>query len=114
MSEIPARARGLVLVRDRYLCIRCGTRGSDVHHRRRRAVRDDHTHCPCNLILLCRNCHSWVHHEVWLARADGLIVSHVIAEPTTKLTATIAGPVRFDCDGGFEFHVKQRGPYASD
>ena len=60
-NPIPPEARKVVVRREGGLCLRCTMRGYDVHHRRSRRVVDAHTHCPCNMVLLCRTCHSWAH-----------------------------------------------------
>lgn len=102
MSSIPARSRGLVVARERYLCARCGLRGSQWHHRRSRAVVDEHVHCPCNGVWLCLDCHAWCHHEPFLARADGFVVSRY-ASPLDRPMQTVYGLVSLDCTGGFTF-----------
>lgn len=101
MSQIPDQARGLVLLRDRYLCQRCGMKGTDWHHRRRRNIEDEHTHHPCNGVLLCRTCHGWVHANPFLARGSGLIVPTRIVAPGEVPVETYLGLLRFDCMGGF-------------
>lgn len=101
MSDIPEQARLLVASRDRFLCQRCGMKGTDWHHRRSRSVTDGHTHCPCNGVLLCRPCHRWVHGYPYLARARGLIVSRYTAEPGDVLLLSTFGSARLDCHGGF-------------
>jgi hypothetical protein len=44
-------------------------------------VKDTHTHCPCNGVLLCRVCHSKTHAQPAESREVGLIVSRYVAEP---------------------------------
>lgn len=85
-EEIPEGSRRDVDVRQGGKCARCGVRGSDWHHRRRRNVRDGHEHCPCNGVLLCRVDHQWVHNHPAEAKAAGFII------PTTDLPASV--PVR--------------------
>lgn len=101
MTAIPERARLLVATRDRYLCVRCGMRGTEWHHRRTRSVRDSHTHCPCNGVLLCGICHRWVHANPFLARPTGLMVSRYCADPTDVPLRTHLGLISTDHDGGF-------------
>lgn len=103
MSAIPDRIRGLVTLRDRYLCQRCGTRGTDLHHRRSRSVPGPHCHCTCNLVLLCRTCHSWAHTNPFHARAQGIIVSRYADDVAGYVTQTKLGALRFDCEGGFTY-----------
>lgn len=102
MSAIPEKSRGLVKARDRYLCVRCGCRGGEWHHRRSRSVVDACTHCPCNGILLCKTCHEWVHKNPFLARASGWIVSKY-QTPIEQEVQTVSGPMVLDHDGGFAF-----------
>jgi len=45
-------------------------------------VVDEHQHCPCNGILLCRTCHNWVHAHPKDAKAQGLIVGRHVEQPT--------------------------------
>lgn len=80
-NPIPTAARATVSKRDRGLCVRCSGRGTDHHHRRSRSVRDEHTHCPCNLILLCRTCHSTVHAQPTQSMTTNLIVSRYNPQP---------------------------------
>lgn len=80
-NEIPATSRYVVETREQGRCFRCGQPGTDWHHRRGRAVKDDHTHCPCNGILLCRHCHSLTHDQPAESRQSGWIVSRYEAEP---------------------------------
>jgi hypothetical protein len=72
---IPTKSRLLVGVRDAGRCVRCGGKGNEWHHRRRRGVKDEHTHAACNGILLCPVCHAWCHANSTVARAMGWIVS---------------------------------------
>lgn len=67
--------------RDQDRCVRCRMKPSvkQWHHRRGRAVDDDHQHTPCNGITLCPTCHAWVHANPFEARAKGWIVArHLI------------------------------------
>lgn len=75
-DPVPALSRHLVAGRDNGLCFRCGqTQGTDFHHRRGRAVKDEHTHCPCNGVWLCRGCHGKCHAWPAEAREHGWIVT---------------------------------------
>lgn len=77
VSNIPTRSREVVHARDGNRCVRCGMmpRPRHWHHRRGRAVDDDHQHAPCNGVTLCRTCHEWVHQHPFLAKAKGWIVA---------------------------------------
>lgn len=106
MSQVPDRTRGLVTVRDRFLCVRCALKGTDLHHRRSRSVSDGHTHCSCNLVLLCPDCHRWAHTNPFLARGAGLIVSKYVSDPFTKALETTTGEMKLDCEAGFTWVVR--------
>ena len=56
-NEIPSKVRKLIHERDNGQCKRCGMRGSEIHHRKRRR---DGGHRPSNLVLLCHQCHAYV------------------------------------------------------
>ena len=74
-NDLTAEDRTAVFDRDNGQCQRCFQRGGHIHHRRRRGIRDSHTHCGCNTILLCGECHNWVHGHPEEARRLGFIVS---------------------------------------
>ena len=101
-SSIPTAARTTVQRRDQR-CVRCGANGGNFHHRRRRKEDDEHTHCPCNGILLCGSgttgCHGWAHSHPKAARELGLIVSAFVAEPSTIPVKTYRGWLLHDCTG---------------
>lgn len=101
-NSIPEAARTTVKQRGRFRCGRCGvpTPRGEVHHRRSRLVRDEHQHCPCNLIYLCSTCHRWVHDHPFEARGVGLIMSKFIDEPFTVPQASVRGLTYYSCDGG--------------
>lgn len=67
--------------RDAYRCIYCGvpTQEGAWHHRRGKAVRDEHTHCSCNGVWMHHSCHQKIHAQPLLARPAGLIVSRIAA-----------------------------------
>jgi hypothetical protein len=97
----------LVAVRQARRCLRCGTPGSDWHHRRGRSVKDAHQHCPCNGVLLCKSCHDWAHAHPFDARRVGFIVSRSEPEPGRAPVRTYHGVIVLDCVGGFEYDVDQ-------
>lgn len=71
MSDIPQKVRIVVDAREQGRCLRCGGRGTDIHHRKRRR---EGGHGLANCILLCRTCHQWAHANPLLAREQGFIV----------------------------------------
>jgi 5-methylcytosine-specific restriction endonuclease McrA len=107
-NQIPTKVRARVKVRARFRCERCGAPApsGEVHHRRSRSVRDQHTHCCCVLVLLCGTCHRWVHAHPFEARTEGLIVSRFVDEPGTVPQVTAYGLRIYHCDGGTE-HKEQ-------
>lgn len=93
--------------RDR-ICQRDGSpRDLQRHHRRAKASggsRRAHVQCPCNGVVLCRDCHVWVHANPEQARAEGWIVSQSVAEPGSagvmRFSATGSGVTQWpSCDG---------------
>lgn len=83
-NDIPTRSRTLVMSREERRCLRCGGPGGEWHHRRGRRVKDDHTHCPCNGVYLCKRCHDQVHSKPVLAMVDGFIVRRHVTEPFSE------------------------------
>lgn len=82
-------------------CERCGSNGSDWHHRRRRAVKNGHfQHCACIGVWLCRTDHAWAHANPRLAQESGFIVSAYEDEPWTVPIKSLGSWVTFDCEGG--------------
>ncbi len=78
MTGVPYRTLRLVLDRAADQCERCGSLSpADVHHRRARGMggtRDPEIHSPANLVVLCRDCHTWVEHNRTEATAHGWLV----------------------------------------
>lgn len=114
MSQIPQRSRQLVYERQDWWCWRCSASAKAVpgswHHRRGRAVIDDHTHCTCNGVWLCGDgvggCHGWVHGAGrFEANRLGLIVPRGTALPgSVPMAVPIYDEfVLLDCDGGFQW-----------
>jgi hypothetical protein len=102
---IPPASRALVKEREDNRCLRCGVPGErhQWHHRRSRSVVDPHQHCPCNGVLLCRTCHTWVHAHPLMARLAGLIVSRHVREPFLIPVITPWGERLHDCFGTYQF-----------
>jgi hypothetical protein len=79
--------------------------GNEWHHRRSRSVKDEHTNCPCNGIVLCgwgnhTGCHGWAHSNPAAARAGGLIVSRHVAVPgEVRIVTQQHGTVWLQCNG---------------
>ena len=98
-NPIPQESRDLVERRQHGLCFRCGGRGYEDHHRRRRRERRHDSHCPCNLVRLCRTCHSWAHMNPTAARGVGLILESSMLEPYEMPVRAPDGPWMLHCDG---------------
>lgn len=106
--SIPGSVRLRVRARDVDRCVICRMAARDLHHRRSRSVVDGHTHCPCNLLVLCgpgnnNGDHGWTHSNPFEARAKGFIVSrHSALLPyQIPVLSTGAGWVLLDCDGTY-------------
>jgi hypothetical protein len=100
-NPIPAASRRLVHEREKERCLRCGGRGYEWHHRRKRNVKDEHTHCPCNGVLLCRTCHEWAHKGEWQTR-DGFRLSQFDTTPSITPVLTWHGKVTLWCNGTYQ------------
>lgn len=98
-TQIPTLSRALVRNREMGLCARCGGRGAEWHHRRSRSVRDEHQHCACNGVWLCKTCHSWAHANPFDARSVGMIVSRYKSPTESPIWTADYGWVMFDCHG---------------
>lgn len=101
-NPIPEHIKVLVAQRERFTCLRCAGRGTDRHHRRRRRVAGEHQHCLCNLVLLCRACHGWVHQHPAVATDEGFIVSAFETNPGAVPVFTFRGWALLSCDGTIE------------
>lgn len=62
-------------------------------------MKDDHTHCPCNGVLLCRTCHEWAHRYPVQAKAQGFVVSREHATPHTIPQRRLDGWWITSCSG---------------
>lgn len=98
-NEIPLFSRLAVAERDRTKCVRCGGAGSAWHHRRRRRVKDAHTHEPCNGVTLCLVCHAWAHANPRLAIEQGWIVSAWNSPLDKPVFTFLYGWAFLNCDG---------------
>lgn len=107
-APIPTKTRETLTRRSDGLCERCGAGGpTEVHHRRGRAVRDAHTHCPCNCVRLCRTCHAWAHSHPAVARQEGMILHRTTSEPSQHpMLGRYGNHNHFDCDGAVEVRLK--------
>lgn len=103
-NAIPAAPRMKVVDRDR-VCQRCGLNGAHVHHRRSRSIRDEHTHCPCNMLYLCFSCHGWAHAHPAEARLKGYILSRWTPHPQTIGVDSYMGTIHTFCDGSVAIHM---------
>ncbi len=97
--SIPTKSREIINDRDRHTCVRCACPGREWHHRRSRSVRGPHRHCPCNGVLLCGECHKWVHRNPTEAMEAGLIVSRWEDDPWAVPVTTVYGVTFQTCDG---------------
>lgn len=100
-SQIPQSSRVAVRERARGRCERCGGPGSQWHHRRRRAVVDEHRHAPCNGVWLCQSCHAYIHSHPIDGRMDGFIVPSVTDHPANVPVQTLWGLRWLTCDGKY-------------
>lgn len=82
-------------------CERCGkhAEGGSRHHRRSKRVRDEHTHSPSNLVLLCGSgssddCHLWVHTHRVEAELAGFWLSQFVTNPAEHPVTVATGPDR--------------------
>lgn len=102
MNLIPTAARLIVAARDEGRCVRCGGKGREWHHRRRRGVKDIHTHAACNGITTCTVCHAWCHANPKIARSMGWIVSAHDDPHETAVHTYRWGWVLLSHDGTFD------------
>lgn len=79
--------RKLIYTRAGKACDRCGhgivPSEFQLHHRQLRSQQGDDT--PANCIVLCWECHGWVHNHVAAARAQGFLVSAYSDPATTPI-----------------------------
>lgn len=80
-------------------CLCCGGAGYEAHHRRGRRVKDAHTHCLCNLVLLCGTCHRWAHEHPVQAKAQGFVVARHMDEPEEVLVRSLDSWLSLLCSG---------------
>lgn len=102
-TSIPTRQRKACNERDAMRCPRCGVATielGELHHRRSRRIHDEHTHCLCDLVRLCRACHKDVTINIETARRDGWAVSSYHPTPATIPVKTFTGWRYHLCDGG--------------
>ena len=66
-------------------------------------MRDEHTHCPCNGVWLCRTCHAWAHKNPIAAREAGYIVSRYVLNPGGTGIDAYFGRIFFECDGTWHY-----------
>jgi hypothetical protein len=111
-NTIPAKVCKQVDKRDGRRCVKCGSgRNLHRHHRRIKGQGGDArkcTDCACNLVILCWECHLWVHSSNGRreAEAEGLIIPRSTSEPgriSVLVHTEDGGLTRFPgCDG--EYH----------
>lgn len=107
-NPIPTSSREIVARREMGRCFRCGapTRTGEWHHRRRRGVRDEFTHSPCNGLWLCTTCHKQVHDQPFESRRYGWIVSASVSNPGTIPVKAHYGWLYLEPGGGFSYAVE--------
>lgn len=108
-DRIPTASRLAVQARDKGRCVMCGGQGSEWHHRRTRATKDQHRHEACNGIWLCKTDHDFAHSHPLEARASGWIVSKFISDPSSVPVETWHGLVYLTCEGGFTKEQRDAG-----
>ena len=109
-NPIPTASRVMVHERDKGQCLRCTGGRVEIHHRRGRAVKDEHTHCGGNLVSLCAVCHAWVHANPKEAMRLGWIVTREAVDPGThRLHTTRWGWAVLTCDGRLTLDGGMRG-----
>lgn len=100
MSAIPTAIRDKVWARQNRQCCRCGGRGYEIHHRKRRR---EGGHSLGNCIGLCGTCHRWAHANPDKAKEQGYITGISVDDPSTVPIQTFMGLVLFDDGGGIHF-----------
>jgi hypothetical protein len=112
-SGTDSRVRGVVLSRDRFRCVRCGSSvyGSlaSVHHRRWTGMGSKGVNSPANLLTLCSvadgtpGCLGWVRTEPAAAAAVGLAVplDAAIDPADVPVDHFVHGRVLLLADGGW-------------
>lgn len=110
-NPIPTVSREQVKAREAGRCFRCGCPCVDGewHHRRGRSVRDEHTHCSCNGVWLCKTCHAWCHAHPFEAKSEGLVVTRFQMEPGGVAAMSYFGPILLRCDGTFDLTEEEAG-----
>lgn len=98
-NPIPQASRIVVGKRDHLLCARCSMKATDWHHRRKRSVADEHQHCACVGVMLCRTCHSWAHAEPREAAGRGYLMAQFEREPWKVPHLRRGGWWTTTCDG---------------
>lgn len=106
-NPIPTKSRLLLKQRDDGHCLMCGVNGTDLHHRRRRRVKDEEQHAPSNLVTLCRRDHQWVHANPREAQAKGLILPHNTEYPHLEPVTTFMGRVWLTTTGEYAYKIEE-------
>lgn len=69
-------------------------------------MKDEHTHCACNGVWLCRTCHTDVHKHPFQSREEGFIVSRSVAKPGGEKVESSFGTLLLACDGKFDYYIE--------
>lgn len=111
-AKVSPRTRQVVLERDLFRCVACGTYVGpfgdySLHHRRPRGMggsRRPETNLPGNLLVLCGSgttgCHGWTETHRDEALSMGLLVSQFVTDPDQVPVQTYCGWFVFDNEGG--------------
>jgi 5-methylcytosine-specific restriction enzyme A len=83
-------------------CVRCGSEGTDVHHRKPRGQGGSYDPLTAfgfaNLVFLCRKCHDHVHRHVQDSYNAGYLV-HSWDDPENIFVGTKSGLLTLRADG---------------
>lgn len=107
---IPTSVRTAIKKRDLERCLRCGGRGTELHHRMRRR---EGGHGLWNIVTLCGSCHRWAHANVAAAREDGFIIPTYTESPEWEPVRAWWSWLRLDEHGGIT-HQEGRQPSGSE
>lgn len=96
MTGLSTKTRRQVKDRDRGLCLRCGARGTNVHHRQSKGMGGSNrpwTDRPENLVTICgqgntSGCHGWVSQSFTEAEQLGWAIRRSASERPSEVPLT--------------------------